>query len=129
MAADLITEAVREPFLCEETFHLALTLFRKLAETSLEFLNLDNLAQQWGALLFSHTSREVQKPSLVHAVMLIPIQNIDHPENVDMIARGLTHLLHYATSLSKASQQPLSCRLAFSVSWSSFYHLLTFLSA
>jgi len=72
MVADLVTEAVHEPFLCEDTFHLALTLFRKLAETSLEFLDLDDLAKRWGALLLSHTSREVQRPAYSHAIMLTP---------------------------------------------------------
>jgi ubiquitin carboxyl-terminal hydrolase 34 len=72
MVADLVTEAVHEPFLCEETFHLALTLFRKLAETSLGFLDLDDLAKQWGALLLSHTSREVKRPASSHAIMLTP---------------------------------------------------------
>jgi hypothetical protein len=34
-------------------------LFKKLAETSIDFLNLDELIGQWSALLLSHTPNEV----------------------------------------------------------------------
>jgi hypothetical protein len=34
-------------------------LFKKLAETSIDFLNLDELIGQWSTLLLSHTPNEV----------------------------------------------------------------------
>jgi ubiquitin carboxyl-terminal hydrolase 34 len=59
MIASLIPEAVLHPYQCEEIFTLANTLFKRLAETSLDILNLENLVKQWGALLLSHSCREV----------------------------------------------------------------------
>jgi ubiquitin carboxyl-terminal hydrolase 34 len=62
MIASLISEAILQPYQCEEIFTLALTLFKRLAETSLDFLNLEDLVNQWGSLLLSHTCREVSDP-------------------------------------------------------------------
>ncbi len=59
MVAALIPQAALKPQQCEETFSLGLTLFKKLAETSIEFLNLEDLVRQWGSLLLSHPRREV----------------------------------------------------------------------
>jgi ubiquitin carboxyl-terminal hydrolase 34 len=93
MVAALISEATQNAAQCEETFSLSLALFKKLAETSLEFLNLEDLVNQWGALLLSHSCAE----------------SVGYLESVDMVAHGLTHLLYCATSFAKASQQRLSC--------------------
>jgi ubiquitin carboxyl-terminal hydrolase 34 len=59
MVATLIPHAAKQPQRCEETFALSHQLFKKLAETSIDFLNLDELVRQWGALLLSHTPNEV----------------------------------------------------------------------
>jgi hypothetical protein len=54
----LIPEAVHHPQQCEETFSLCNTLFKKLAEISLDFLSLEDLVERWGTLLLSHACRE-----------------------------------------------------------------------
>lgn len=59
MLVDLIPHAVKQPQTCEETFALSHQLFKKLAETSLDTLNLMDLVSQWSALLLSHTPNEV----------------------------------------------------------------------
>jgi ubiquitin carboxyl-terminal hydrolase 34 len=93
LVAELIPAATINAQQCEETFSLALALFKRLAETSLEFLNLEDLVKQWGGLLLSHTCAE----------------SVGHLESVDMVAHGLTHLLFCAASFAKASQQRLAC--------------------
>jgi ubiquitin carboxyl-terminal hydrolase 34 len=59
LLAALIPIAVNQPHQCEETFALSHQLFKRLAETSLEFLNLDEFVREWGSLLLSLPSREV----------------------------------------------------------------------
>jgi ubiquitin carboxyl-terminal hydrolase 34 len=59
----LIPEAIAHPQQCEETFTLCLTLFKKLAESSITFFKLGDLMKQWGSLLLSHDSREVGRSS------------------------------------------------------------------
>ena len=59
MLVALIPDAVKQPQTCEETFALSHQLFKKLAETSLNTLNLMDLVGQWSALLLSHTPNEV----------------------------------------------------------------------
>lgn len=59
MIASLIPEAVHHPLQCEELFSLAHTLFKRVAETSLDFLDLEDLVKQWGALLIGHVCVEV----------------------------------------------------------------------
>ncbi len=59
MIDSLINEAVLYPYQCEEFFSLAHTLFKRLAETSTEFLNLEDLIKQWGGLLLNHSCQEV----------------------------------------------------------------------
>ena len=59
MVVGLIPHAVKQPQTCEETFTLCHQLFKKLAETSIDFLNLDERISQWSALLLSHTPNEV----------------------------------------------------------------------
>ncbi|RDL38126.1 Cysteine proteinase [Venustampulla echinocandica] len=93
MVATLILEAAHQPLHCEEIFFLGQTLFKKLAETSLEFLNLEDLVKHWGSLLLSHECNE----------------SVGHPESIDLVAQGLTNLLLCATSFAKASQQSMSC--------------------
>ncbi|TAQ90895.1 hypothetical protein B7494_g771 [Chlorociboria aeruginascens] len=93
MIAALISQAIQYPQQCEETLALALAMFKRLAETSIDFLNLDELVRGWGGLLLSHTCVEL----------------VGHPESVDMIVQGLTNLMYCATSFAKASQQQLSC--------------------
>jgi ubiquitin carboxyl-terminal hydrolase 34 len=110
MIASLIPEAVLHPYQCEEIFTLANTLFKRLAETSLEFLNLEDLVKQWGALLLSHTCREVSDLNLFQSMELTFWQSVGHPESIDLVAQGLANLLFCATSFAKASQQPMSCR-------------------
>jgi ubiquitin carboxyl-terminal hydrolase 34 len=39
-------------------------LFKRLAETSIEFLNLEDLVKQWGGLLLNHSCQEVR--SIIH---------------------------------------------------------------
>ncbi|KAG9232040.1 ubiquitin C-terminal hydrolase-like protein [Amylocarpus encephaloides] len=93
MIVALIPETMTQRQNCEEAFYLANTLFKRLAETSIDFLNLGELVRQWGQLLISHKCIEV----------------VGHPESIDMVAQGLVNLLYCATCFAKASQQPLSC--------------------
>jgi len=110
MVAAMIPEAVLLSHQCEETFSLGLTLFKKLAETSLEFLSLDDLVKQWGSLLLSHDCTEVCPHVPYPYVALMLSQNFGHTESVDMTVQGLTNLLYCAASFAKASQQSLSSR-------------------
>ncbi len=59
MVARLLMEAVHQPHQCEETFYVAENLFKRLAETSLESLDLETFVREWGQLLLVHTCIEV----------------------------------------------------------------------
>lgn len=65
MVAQLIPLAVHLPYQCEETFALSLTLFKRFADVAVNQLNLEALVQQWGGLLLSHTSLEVDFSDIV----------------------------------------------------------------
>ncbi|KAH6668875.1 ubiquitin C-terminal hydrolase-like protein [Halenospora varia] len=93
IVASLILEAEQQPEQCEEIFLLGASLFKKLAETSIDFLDMNDLIQSWGKMLLSHECKEI----------------VGHPESVDIVANGLTNLLFCAASFAKASQQSLSC--------------------
>ena len=56
---DMIPSFTRHPYQCEEAFFLAHTLFKRLAETKIEFLDLDKLIKAWGILLVQHECVEV----------------------------------------------------------------------
>lgn len=56
---DLIPKAVKRPDRCEETLALALLIFRKLADTSIESVDVESCLLRWGALLVDHTPQEV----------------------------------------------------------------------
>ena len=60
MVAALVPIAVHHPRQCEDTFTLAQTIFKILAESSVDLLKLDDLLKQWGALLLSHGCTEVR---------------------------------------------------------------------
>lgn len=93
MVAQLIPLAVRLPSQCEETFSLSLTLFKRFADVAVSQLNLEELVNQWAGLLLSHTC----------------LESIGHPESMDAVAQGLSIMVFYATSFTKASQKTLSC--------------------
>jgi hypothetical protein len=59
MLVAMIPHAVKQPQTCEETFALSHQLFKKLAEMSLDTLNLTDFVRQWSTLLLSHTPNEV----------------------------------------------------------------------
>ena len=60
MVRDLIPNAVTQPQTCDETFTLCHQLFKKLADTSIDSIDLDELVHQWSELLLSHTPNEVR---------------------------------------------------------------------
>ncbi|KAL2064045.1 hypothetical protein VTL71DRAFT_4539 [Oculimacula yallundae] len=93
IVAHLIPLAVHLPYQCEETFSLSLALFKRYADVAISQLNLEALVSQWGNLLLNHTC----------------LETVGHTENVDAVAQGLTFMVFYATSLTKASQKTLSC--------------------
>ncbi|CZT00238.1 related to DFFRY protein [Rhynchosporium graminicola] len=95
MVAHLIPLAVHLPYQCEETFSLGLALFKRFADVAISQLNLEALAQQWGNLLLNHKS----------------LESVGHTDNVDAVAQGLTFMIFYATSFTKASQKTLSCSI------------------
>lgn len=66
----LIPEAIRLSRQCEETFVLCLSLFKKLAESSIDVLKLDNLVKEWGSLLLSHDCTEVCGPGTYWSMSL-----------------------------------------------------------
>lgn len=51
MVTELILQANQYSQRCEELFTLALGLFKRLAETSLDFIKLDDAIRQWSSLL------------------------------------------------------------------------------
>jgi ubiquitin carboxyl-terminal hydrolase 34 len=85
---DAISQAVKIPHKCEETLSLALQIFRKLADTSIESVNIEECLLRWGNLLVEHSSME----------------NVGHPENLDLVARWLSNLLYWCASFAKASR-------------------------
>ncbi|EKD21222.1 uncharacterized protein L3040_000736 [Drepanopeziza brunnea f. sp. 'multigermtubi'] len=93
MVAQLIPKACLRPLQCEETFTLSLTLFKRFADIAIRDLKLEDLVKQWGNLLLSHPC----------------VERIGHPESVDPVAQGLTTMVFYATSFTKASQRTLLC--------------------
>jgi len=82
------------PTQCDELFHLSENLLRKLADVSINALELDKLLKSWGSLLVSHSSS----------------QEVGRLDNIDLVARGLSTLCNCAASFAKASQQHLTCR-------------------
>lgn len=61
MIVDLILQANQHTQRCEELFNLALALFKRIAETSLEFINLEDVARQWTSLLlYGQGSKDVR---------------------------------------------------------------------
>jgi len=57
----LIAQAVIQPEKCEETLSVALLVFRKLADTSIESVDVENCLLSWGSLLVQHKSQEVYR--------------------------------------------------------------------
>ncbi|KAI9742649.1 MAG: Ubiquitin carboxyl-terminal hydrolase 34 [Claussenomyces sp. TS43310] len=96
--AELIPLATKLPGRCEETLSLALHVFRKLANTFAEQVDLTHYLLQWGSLLAEHKSQE----------------EAGDPENFDIVTRGLANLLYWCVSFVKASEQKIpSNSLAF----------------
>lgn len=94
MIVDLILQANQHTQRCEELFNLALALFKRIAETSLEFINLEDVARQWTSLLlYGQGSKD----------------NAGRLEGLDTLIQGLANLCYTATSFAKASQQTLAC--------------------
>jgi ubiquitin carboxyl-terminal hydrolase 34 len=110
MIESLIIEAVLYPYQCEEIFSLAHTLFKRLAETSTDFLDLEDCVKQWGGLLLNHNCQEVGNPISYLSILLTILQSVGHPESIDLVAQGLANLLFDATALAKTSQKLMSCR-------------------
>jgi hypothetical protein len=61
MILELIQQVGQHPQRCEELFGLALALFKRLAESSIELVNLDDVVRQWTSLLlYGRGSRDVR---------------------------------------------------------------------
>lgn len=72
MVVELIKQVGECPQWCEELFGLALALFKRLAETSLEFIELDDVMRQWTSLLlYSRDNGDVRVSTLLHGAQLI----------------------------------------------------------
>lgn len=110
MVESLVAEAVVYPYQCEEIFSLAHTLFNRLAETSTDVLDLEDIVTQWGGLLLNHSIQEVRILFTLLCMILTPFQSVGHPESIDLVAQGLANLLNDATTLAKTSEKLVSCR-------------------
>lgn len=55
----LVPQAVTQPLKCEETLSLVLVIFRKLADASIDSVDLDSCLIRWGSLLVEHEPDEV----------------------------------------------------------------------
>lgn len=110
MVAQLIPIAVHLPYQCEETFSLSLTLFKRFADVAVNQLNLEALVKRWGGLLLAHKCIEVGRSPSLSELELKVKQSVGHPDSMDAVAQGLTIMVFYATSFTKASQKTLSCR-------------------
>jgi ubiquitin carboxyl-terminal hydrolase 34 len=88
---DLVPQAVMHPQKCEEALSVTLLVFRKLADTSIDSVNVEKCLTRWGSLLVQHECRE----------------DVGHPESLDTVARGLANLLYWCASFAKAARQPL----------------------
>jgi hypothetical protein len=56
---ELIPQAVMQPQNCEEALSVVLLVFRKLADTTVESVDIEGSLLRWGSLLVQHKSREV----------------------------------------------------------------------
>jgi ubiquitin carboxyl-terminal hydrolase 34 len=59
LLADLIPQAVVQPRQCEEILSVALHVFRKLADTFIESVDIESCLVKWGALLVGYEAQEV----------------------------------------------------------------------
>lgn len=89
--AGLIPQAARLPTKGEETLSLGLVVFRKLADTSIGYLDLPCYLLQWGSLLARHKSKE----------------DVGDPDFFDSVTRGLANLLYWCVSFVKASRRSI----------------------
>jgi hypothetical protein len=106
----LIPQAVMHPQKCEETLNLALVVFRKLADTSIESVDIERCLLDWGTLLVEHKSLEVCRPNARLPAQLTPSQVVGRPESIDMVSHCLSTLLYWCATFAKASQRPLPPR-------------------
>lgn len=94
MVAKLIPEAVKRSEQSEETFSVALIIFKELlALENPSDLDLNTIALEWGDLLLGHDNCE----------------DVGVPEAADVVTRGLVNLLKHAVSTTKEYEQKLSC--------------------
>jgi ubiquitin carboxyl-terminal hydrolase 34 len=105
---DLIPHAVKIPVKCEETLSLALQIFRKLADTSVDSVDVQGCLINWGTLLVNHTSHEVSKGSPNTTIFSLNLaQIVGRPDALDTVTRCLASLLYWCASFAKASRLSL----------------------
>jgi ubiquitin carboxyl-terminal hydrolase 34 len=73
---------------CDEALSVVLVVFRKLAGTSVDSVDLNACLTAWGGLLAAHKSQET----------------VGYPESIDVLTHGLANLLYWCASFSKASE-------------------------
>jgi ubiquitin carboxyl-terminal hydrolase 34 len=110
LISKLVPEAIGHPQQCDELFSLCHALFKRLGETSLDSVSLENLLREWASLLLSHTPVEVLQVQLSRYAVLTHPQRVDHPDTIDLVIQGLANLCHCAVTFAKINQQPLTCR-------------------
>lgn len=59
LLADLIPQAVMKPQNCEEILSAALHVFRKLADSFIESIDIQSCLLKWGELLANYKAQEV----------------------------------------------------------------------
>lgn len=67
---DLIAQAAMQAQNCEETMSVALLVFRKLADTSIESVDMETCLLSWGSLLVEHKSEEVNYTIIIAIVIV-----------------------------------------------------------
>lgn len=91
MVFELLPRAAMEPHKCEDVFTLSSSLLKKLAESNSPVLNIRQCLVGCGSLLLSHTT----------------VEDVSHPERVDLISHGLISMLHYGIKYLSTRGEPL----------------------
>ncbi|KAK8049930.1 Ubiquitin carboxyl-terminal hydrolase [Apiospora phragmitis] len=94
---ELLPRAVRDSGKNEEVFNLAIVLIKKLGEADSPALNIRHCLFKCGDLLLQHNS----------------VEDISHPERVDVISHGLLSILHHGGRLLRARNESLQLPQSF----------------
>ncbi|KAK6842367.1 hypothetical protein PG987_003227 [Apiospora arundinis] len=91
VAFELLPRAARVPGKSEEVFSLAIVLIKKLGDSDSPVLDIRECLFQCGDLLLQHDS----------------VEDVSHPERIDVVSHGLLSILHHGGRLLRARNETL----------------------